>query len=112
MELPNIIAQAIYDKKGCNIVALDVSEFSSLTDYVIIAEGNVDRHVIAIAKSIQDAAPERAIHVEGMENGDWIVLDFITVIVHIFGPGLRDRFQLEKLWDQGIPLELAMEVEV
>ncbi len=51
----NLIAQTIYDKKGVNILALDVRGISTLTDYVIIAEGNVDKHVTAIAKAILDA---------------------------------------------------------
>ena len=48
----NVIAQTIYDKKGMNILVLDGRKFSSLTDYIVIAEGNVDRHVISIAQAV------------------------------------------------------------
>ena len=53
MSLLNVIAQAIFDKKGFNIIALDVEGLSSITDFLVIAEGNVDRHVMAIARNVQ-----------------------------------------------------------
>lgn len=100
----NVIAQAIYDKKGVNILALDLQGVSTLTDYAIIAEGNVDRHVIAIAQGIIEALEkigEKTVHFEGMQSGDWVVLDFLDIMVHIFMPGLRDRYRLEDLWKEG-----------
>lgn len=109
----NLIAQTIYDKKGSNILALDVREFSSITDYVVIAEGNVDRHVVAIASSIEKAAEEigeKPIYIEGMQTGDWIVLDFIGVMVHLFMPGLRERYQLEQLWKEGQIVDLQINI--
>jgi ribosome-associated protein len=109
----NSIAQTIYDKKGSNILALDVREFSSITDYVIIAEGNVDRHVVAIAAAIMDTLEklgEKAVYVEGMQTGDWVVLDFIGVMVHLFMPGLRERYQLEQLWREGSIVDLQINV--
>jgi len=108
------IAQAIYDKKGLNIIALDVREVSTITDYVVIAEGNVDRHVIAIAKHVEkelfDAGEGHPAYMEGLQNGDWVVLDYIHVMVHLFVPGLREKYQLERLWSQGKVLDLALEI--
>ncbi|NNM43819.1 MAG: ribosome silencing factor, partial [Chlamydiae bacterium] len=95
------------------ILALDVREFSSITDYVIIAEGNVDRHVVAIAAAIMDTLEklgEKAVYVEGMQTGDWVVLDFIGVMVHLFMPGLRERYQLEQLWREGSIVDLQINV--
>src|SRR5580704_13597875 len=94
----NLIAQTIYDKKGINILALDVREISTLTDYVIIAEGNVDKHVIAIGNAILDALHEvgfDCVQKEGMVTGDWVVLDFLNIMVHLFSPGWRDEYRLE-----------------
>jgi ribosome-associated protein len=99
--LLDLIAQTIFDKKGTNILALDLRGISSLKDYAIIGEGHVDRHVIAIAHAIQKALGEQGIyprHVEGFRTGDWIVMDYPSVMVHLFMPGMRDRYQLEELW--------------
>jgi|SRR5579872_1947671 len=107
----NAIAQTIFNKKGVNILALDVSAFSSITDYVIIAEGNVDRHVTAIAHAIQEVLREmgrKPVHVEGMQTGDWVVLDYLTIMVHLFAPGLRDKYQLEQLWQKGEIVDLQI----
>lgn len=104
------IAQAIYDKKGIHVIAIDVTGISTITDYIVIAEGNVDRHVIAIAKNIEkellEAGDGRPSYVEGLQNGDWVVLDYINVMVHLFVPGLREKYQLERLWSQGKIMEL------
>jgi ribosome-associated protein len=109
----NAIAQAIFDKKGSNILALDVHEISSLTDYVIIAEGNVDKHVISIANGVIDQLQklgQTPIYVEGMKTGDWIVIDYLHIMVHIFMPGLRDKYQLEQLWREGHIVDLQIDV--
>lgn len=112
LELVTRIAQAIYDKKGMQIIALDVTGISSITDYIIIAEGNVDRHVTAIAKHIEkelfEAGFGHASYVEGLQNGDWVVLDYIHAMVHLFVPGLREKYQLERLWSQGKLIELSL----
>lgn len=100
----NLIAQAIFDKKGMNILVLDVRKISTLTDYVVIAEGSVDKHVRAISQAVQDTLltkGEKPIYVEGGSVGDWIVLDYMHIMIHLFTPGLRERYQLEKLWQQG-----------
>lgn len=112
-ELLNIVAQAIYDKKGGNILALDVRGLSSLTDYILVAEGNVDRHVMSIARGCLDAMNEigeKPAHVEGLQSGDWIVLDFVGLMVHLFMPGLRDKYALEKLWGESKIVDLQIDV--
>ena len=99
LELVNKIAQTIYDKKGMQIIALEVTGISSITDYILIAEGNVDRHVVAIGHHS---------YVEGYQNGDWVVLDYMVCMVHLFIPGLREKYQLERLWSNGKLLELNL----
>jgi ribosome-associated protein len=108
----NRIAQIIYDRKGSNILALDLKGICSFTDSLLIAEGNVDRHVISIARAIAEDCKESLIHVEGLANGDWIVLDFSDVIVHLFQPGLREKYSLEKLWKEGRIVDLNIDVSV
>jgi len=106
------ICQAIYDKKGFNILALDVRGISTVTDYLIIAEGNVDRHVMAIANTIVEETGTVPHHIEGMQSGDWVLLDFVDVIVHIFLPEMREKFRLEELWSKGKPIELNLTLSI
>ena len=114
IKLLEIIAQTIYDKKGFNIFAMDVKGISSITDFILIAEGNVDKHVVAIAETVQQEMKrldERAMHTEGMQNGDWVVLDFVEIIVHIFMPGIREKYRLERLWNEGKIIDLDINYE-
>ena len=108
----NKIAQAIYDKKGFNILALDVRGLSSITDFVVIAEGNVDRHVIAIARAVVAdlrTLGERPYCIEGESEGDWVVVDFSTIMVHLFQPGVREKYQLETLWTDAKIVDLDIQ---
>ena len=110
----NQIAQIIFDKKGSNILALDIRGISSLADFVIIAEGNVDKHVSAIASTIVDELKKvgfKPSYVEGLQNGDWAVIDYLDTMVHIFEPGLRERYRLEDLWNKGTVIDLKINIE-
>lgn len=103
------IARILYDKKGFNILALDVRGICTLTDFFLIAEGNVEPHVIALAKHVMERMKVegiKATHIEGLSSGDWIVLDYLEIVVHIFKPGLRDRYRLEELWREGKIIDL------
>ncbi len=107
------VAQVIYDKKGTNILALDVRGLSSITDYLLIAEGNVDRHVSSMARAIvEDLAAQgiHPLHVEGMKVGDWVVLDYGEIMVHLFTPGVRGKYALERLWPDSKIVDLAIDV--
>ena len=113
MPVLNRIAQVIFDKKGMNILGLDVRGISTMTDYVIIAEGNVDRHVVAIADAITSALKEdgyKPIHIEGHQSGDWVVIDFLNIMVHLFMPGLREKYRLEDLWKEGQILDFNINI--
>lgn len=108
LEALNAIAQIIYDKKGFNILSLDVRGFSSITDFLLIAEGNIDRHVSSIARTIIDHFEEKPLHIEGVKAGDWAVLDYGEVMVHIFSPNLRERYSLERLWSESKIVDLEI----
>jgi len=108
------IAQTIYEKKGENVIAIDVRGISSITDYVLIAEGNVDRHVIALAKGIEHTMRDlgqKPGQVDGLQNGDWVVLDYFQVVVHLFIPEMRKKYQLERLWPDGKVIDLDSKVK-
>jgi ribosome-associated protein len=107
------IAQIIYDKKGSNTLTLDVRGHSNITDYVIIAEGNIDRHVVAIGRAIIDELEKEGIRVpftDGLQSGDWVVLDLVGVMVHLFTPSLREKYALHKLWPQSEIVDLEVKV--
>jgi ribosome-associated protein len=106
------MAQIAYDKKGHNILAVDVEGLSSLTNFFLIVEGNVDRHVTAIANVIYDELKKQGIvpvYTEGFKTGDWVVLDYGFVMVHVFMPGLRDRYSLERLWPDSKLVDLCLD---
>jgi len=107
------IAQAIYDKKGFNILALDIRDVSNLTDYFVIAEGNVDRHVKAIAQEVKDQLKEigyEPLHMEGDATSDWIVMDYGNILIHLFIPEMRQKYRLEELWHEGEVVDLKIDV--
>ncbi len=93
-------------------MALDVRGLSSITDFLFIAEGNVDRHTISIAKAIVKELSDRGenpVHIEGIKTGDWIVLDYGEVMIHLFSPGWRERYSLERLWPTSKLVDLEMD---
>ncbi|MBS0623687.1 MAG: ribosome silencing factor [Verrucomicrobia bacterium] len=109
----NLMAQTLFDKKGFNILALDIHEVSSLARYFLIAEGNVEQHVIALAQAIIEKTKQeqlRPVHAEGLQIGDWVVLDYDEVVVHIFKPGLREKYALEELWRVGKVVDLEITI--
>lgn len=106
------VAQAIYDKKGFNTLILDVRGISSMTDYMIIAEGSVERHVYAISQAIQEKLKgdgEYPLHVGGEKESDWIVIDYCDFIVHLFIPDLRERYAIEQLWKKSKIIDVAID---
>jgi len=110
----HLMAQTLFDKKGMNILALDIHEVSDVADYFLIAEGNVDQHVMAMAHAIIDQLKQeeiRPLHLEGLQTGDWVVLDYHDVIVHLFKPGMREKYALEELWRESKVIDLEISVE-
>lgn len=108
------MAQAIFDKKGANIIAIDVREISSLTEIFLIAEGNVDRHVAALARAVVSQQEEKGFfpyHIEGMRHADWVVIDYGSIIVHLLTPELREKYDLETLWRHGKIIGLNLELD-
>jgi ribosome-associated protein len=89
------------DKKAEDVLILDVSKISSVTDYLVICSGNSEPQLKAIAEEVSRRAKEqglRAKHYAGAPPSRWVVLDFGDVMLHIFHPELRERYALEQLW--------------
>lgn len=110
LELLRIASQVLFEKKGSNILALDVRGLSTLTDFFLIAEGGVERHVMALGHEVMRVMKEEGaslMQAEGMSEGDWVVLDYGDIVVHLFTPKMRDKYRLEEFWREGelIPLD-------
>ncbi len=101
-ELALAMADYIDDKKGEDIIVLDLIGKSSIADYFVIATGQSDKHAMALAKHVEDMVWQDyqldLHHREGHQNGDWVVLDFEDIIVHIFNDEKRNYYDIEKLW--------------
>jgi len=107
------IAQTIFDKKGINILTLDVRPCTDMADYVILAEGLADTHVQAIASEVIQAMEKEGLFlsfVEGLAYGDWVVLDFTWVVVHLFMPGMREKYELEALWEKALVVDVPIDI--
>lgn len=88
-------------KKAEEICVLDLRELTSFTDFFVIMHGNSSRQNVAIYENIEQELSKEKIKpfgVEGLENAEWILLDYGTFIVHIFSKRARDYYALEKLW--------------
>ena len=96
--------EALEAKKGEEMVLLDISQNASFTDYFMIATGRNSRQTQAMADSVMEVLKEEGLsgdHVEGYQRGEWILLDYMSFVVHIFVPGHRSYYNLEKLWGDG-----------
>lgn len=94
-------------KKGFDVKILKLKSLSSVCDYFVIASGDADVHVKAIANEVKDGLMDIGIkpyHLEGLNKGNWVLLDYIDVIVHIFYEPTRNFYALEKLWGDA-PIE-------
>ncbi|MSP44028.1 MAG: ribosome silencing factor [Alphaproteobacteria bacterium] len=94
------------DDKAVDIVTIELEGKSSIADYLVIASGTSSRHVATIAEHILEKLKRdhgETCRVEGLRQGDWVVVDAVDVIVHIFRPEVREFYNLEKLWSVAIP---------
>ncbi len=96
-----VAVQAAISKKAEDLSVLDIGKVSSLADYFVIANGTNSRQTQAISDAVQDALRERGLRplgVEGHQNGEWILLDYGDMIIHVFSPEKRMFYDLERLW--------------
>ena len=100
----NIILSRLDDMKAEETITIDLRGKSAFSDYMIVTSGRANRHVGAIAENVAKGLKEAGIqniHIEGLPNCDWVLIDSGDVIVHVFRPEVREFYNLERLWTQG-----------
>ena len=99
--LKQLIIEALDDLKAINTVSIDVSPLTDVADHMIIASGTSSRHVKSLANNVNVEVKTKGVQplgVEGNDAGEWVLLDYGDVIVHVMLPATRDFYDLERLW--------------
>jgi ribosome-associated protein len=100
--LKTVLLGALDDMKALEVKVLDVRDLTDIADYMVIASGTSDRHVRSVAQRVVEKAKEAGFRphgLEGLKDGDWVLIDLNEVIVHVMLPRVREFYGLEKLWD-------------
>lgn len=108
----DICHKAVVDKKGNNIVILDLKEISSFTDYFIICSGTSTKQVQSIADEIIErlrASGEKGLNIEGYQIGRWVLIDCIDFVIHVFHKEARNFYDIERLWGDAHPIKFALD---
>lgn len=111
-ELAQRAAALCLDLKANDVVILSLRGVSDMADYFVIASGTSDTHVRSIAEHVAEEMKKigsAAYHVEGLQQGRWVLVDMVDVVVHVFHPVLRSFYQLERLWGDATAVPLAQE---
>jgi len=105
LELVKLCCRALDEKKAVDLRVLDVSEQSSITDYLVLATGGSEPHLRALRVELEKVIDASKTHIVGMEvsqDSGWIVVDAFDVMIHIFSPDTRERYGLENLWKDAV----------
>lgn len=105
-----LAVEAARDKKALDIVVLDLQGIASFTDYFLIVTGGSHRQIETIADEIDEKLREtkrKPSHIEGYPRGDWILMDYVDFVVHVFTPTSRSYYSLERLWGDAKRLAVA-----
>ncbi|NLT21659.1 MAG: ribosome silencing factor [Syntrophorhabdus sp.] len=100
-DMVEICGRLADDKKALDVVIMDLSGLTDIADHFVIAGGTSERHVRTVADGIREGMKQQGVRplaVEGYDEGRWVILDYQSVIVHIFLEPLRELYDLESLW--------------
>ncbi len=103
-----IAVNALNDKKAMNISAMEVGELTVIAEYFILATATSNTHVRALADIVEEKLKKEGFmpdHIEGKSTG-WILLDYSGVVIHVFTRDTREYYNLDRMWDDGIKVEL------
>jgi ribosome-associated protein len=102
-----LAAEAALSRKALDVRVLDLRGIASFTDYFVICSGTSDTHIEGVTSAIietMEEANQRLWHREGDRRADWILLDYVDVVVHIFTKTAREFYELERLWSEAVPV--------
>lgn len=109
LELVKLCCRALDEKKAADLRVLDVSEQSSITDYLVVATGTSEPHLRALRVELEkaiDASQTRIVGMEAVQDSGWFVVDAFDVMIHIFAPDTRARYGLENLWKDAVEVSV------
>jgi len=114
-QLITTIISGIEDVKGKEIILLDLREIeNTVCDYFIICEGTSNTQVNAIVSSIQKqvskTTKDKPWHIEGTDNAEWILMDYVNVVVHVFKKHIREYYDIESLWGDAITTQIETSI--
>ncbi len=110
LELVRLSCRVLDDKKASDVTVLDVSEQSSITDYLVLATATSEPHLRALRIELEktfDAANVKLVGEETAQESGWLVLDAFDVMVHLFLKAQRENYALERLWRDAVPVDVA-----
>lgn len=109
-EILQTVVKSIEDKKGTDLVILDLTEVTSFTDYFVLCSGSSSRQMQTLADEIQERLGGANIwpsHIEGYQFAEWVLMDYVDFVVHIFSERARSFYDLERLWRDAKRVEVA-----
>ena len=110
-ELALLAAKALSDKKGKEIRVLEIAELTTLADYFVLATGSSNTQINALVDNVEkvrtEEAGEEPLHREGYRGGTWVLLDYGCIAIHVFNQEAREFYGLERLWQDGKPVDLT-----
>jgi ribosome-associated protein len=118
LELAKLALEAALDKKALEPLLLGVHELCSYTDYLLVVSGRSDRQVDAIAKGVVETLKKERglipLGVEGVETGQWALIDYGEVVIHVFHHPVREHYDLESLWNDAprVPIEVPDDARI
>lgn len=109
LEVVKLCCRALDEKKAADVRVLDVSEQSSITDYLVVATGTSDPHLRALRVELEkiiDASGTRILGMETVQDSGWFVVDLFEVMIHLFASEVRERYGLENLWKDAVEISV------
>ncbi len=105
-----VAIEASQEKKAGDVVVLDLRGLASFTDFFLLCTGNSNRQLKTIADAVEEKLRKIRVkpnHLEGYPHGDWLLMDYVDFVVHLFTPGSRSHYDLERLWGDAARLAVA-----
>lgn len=113
LDLARLIVDVVEDRKAENIVLLDLRPDTVIADFFVVATGNSDRQIRALAGYVRDDVKEKfkklPLHVEGKPESGWVLMDYGTVVVHLFSEDQREYYDIEGLWSKVASVLLSIQ---